>query len=114
MPATADYQSYVRHLKKQLKDLTTRVALVKLSHQYRLTNKTFLFDGVVYTIKSALADIPEYLLDMPCEHFGTLRFFGGPPGSGRWFNGTVLTLLCDSVLFDESTKHLSTSEMLAS
>lgn len=100
-------------LKDQLRGLSTSAALVTLGQRYQMFGKSFIFDGQLYTIEMALKDIPAYLLEMPCEHFGAIRFYGGPPRNSGWYEGTVLTMLCDAVLFDENTQNLTESQLLA-
>ena len=104
----------IDQLKDQLKGLSAQAALATLVERYRMSTKSFIFSGELYTVRSALSEIPEWLLDMPCGGFGSLRFFGGPPGAAMWYDGTILTMLCDAVLFDENTKDLTCSELIAS
>jgi hypothetical protein len=104
----------IDNLKKQLEGLSARAALATLVERYRMSTKSFIFSGELYTIRSALTDIPEWLLDMPCGGFGSLRFYGGPPGAATWYEGSILTMLCDAVLFDENTKNLTCSELISS
>ena len=101
-------------LKNQLKDLSARSALATLVERYHMSTKSFIFSGELYTVRSAISEIPEWLLEMPCGGFGALRFFGGPPGAAMWYEGTILTMLCDAVLFDENTRDLTCSELIAS
>lgn len=102
----------IADLKRQLENLSTYHALVVLSQGHGMANKTFIWNGQLYTIQEALKTIPAYLLELRCGDFGTLRFYGGPPQKGAWYGGTVLTMLCDAVLFDESTTNLSESQRL--
>ena len=64
-------------------------------------NKLFYFDSGTYTPRTALAGWEKCLLNMDCGKLGVIRFYGGPPGEGKWYNGTVLSMLCDLVLFDK-------------
>jgi hypothetical protein len=100
-------------LKNQLKGLSARGAFVTLAQRYGMADKTFIWDGQLYTVRTALADLPDYLLDMNCGDFGIVRFFGGPPKKGQWFDGTVLTMLCDAVLFEENTNTMTEAQKLA-
>ena len=102
----------IKHLKDQLKGLSTRSALATLGEKYGMSGKSFIFDGQLYTVSTALSNIPGYLLDMACDEFGTIRFYGGPPAVGAWYEGSILTMLCDAVLFEENTRHLDTSQKL--
>lgn len=100
-------------LKNQLKGLSARGALVTLAQRYGMSNKSFIWDGQLYTVASALTALPDWLLDIKCNEFGVIRFFGGPPKAGRWFDGTILTMLCDAVLFEENTDNLTEAQKLA-
>jgi len=102
----------LKSLRDQLRTLSTRTALVTMAETYGMHAKSFVFDGQLYSVASALKEIPEYLLDMNCDQFGAVRFFGGPPKKGNWFTGSIMTMLCDAVLFDENTRHLDSSQRL--
>jgi len=97
-------------LKKQLRGLTTRAAIVTLTDKYHRAKMTIVFDSQMYTLKTLAEELEDCLLDMPCGEFGILRFWGGPPGEGEWHDGTMLTMLCDAILFEEHTQHLSEAE----
>lgn len=99
-------------IKYQLKGLSTRGALVCLMQQHHLHKKTFLWEADLYTIESALKRIPDYLLNIECGKFGVVRFYGGPPDHATWFDGTMLTMLCDVVMFESHTTALTPSQKL--
>jgi len=99
-------------LKTQFAGLSVRGALVTLAQRYSSANKGFIWDGQLYTIRSALEDLADYLLDMKCAGFGIIRFFGGPPNQGGWFDGTILTMLCDAVLFESNTAGMAEVQKL--
>jgi hypothetical protein len=100
-------------LKRQFTELTARGALVTLVQRYGMAAKNFVWNGQLYTVDTALKQLPDYLLDMKCGDFGIVRFFGGPPKAGNWFDGTVLTMLCDAVLFEGSTEEMPEGQKLA-
>lgn len=99
-------------VKHQLKGLSTRGAFVCLMQQYSLHKKTFMWQGKLYTVESALKQIPDYLLNIQCDKFGVVRFYGGPPGNATWFDGTVLTMLCDATMFENHTTTLTPAQKL--
>jgi hypothetical protein len=86
--------------KYQLKGLSARAALVCLMQQYGLHKKTFVWQAGFYTVEGALKQIDDYLLDIECGKFGIIRFYGGPPGCAKWFDGTLLTMLSDAAMFE--------------
>ena len=102
----------IRVLKAQLKNLTVYAALLCIER--REPNKIFTWGAREWTPKSAGAEWEPELMHMGCEDFGVVRFFGGPPREARWYAGSVLSMLCDLILFDESTKDWSESERIAS
>jgi hypothetical protein len=99
-------------LKHQFKGLSTRGALICLQQKYGKGNMTFIWHSQTCTVNGLLEEVPDYLLDMRCGEFGVVRFYGGPPAQGRWFDGTVLTMLCDAALFDNRTKDMPVSQLL--
>ena len=99
-------------LKLQLKAMTTRAALLVLIQKGR-GDIILYWDSQRFTPKSLLR-IENILLCLPCGDFGTVRFYGGPPKQGKWFDGSILTLLCDCFLFDSRCdKSKSSEECLA-
>jgi hypothetical protein len=99
-------------LKSQLKNLTVRAAL--LCVEQRAPNKVFLWGGQMWTPKQAGVEWEPELMHQSCAEFGVVRFFGGPPKDAQWYDGTILSMLCDLILFEESTKGWSNSEKIAS
>jgi len=99
-------------LKHQFKGLSTRGALICLQRKYGKGNMTFIWHSQICTVAGLLGEVSDYLLDMCCGEFGVVRFFGGPPAQGRWFDGTVLTMLCDAALFDDRIKAMPVSRLL--
>jgi hypothetical protein len=102
----------IRVLKTQLKNLTVTAAL--LCVEQRAPNKIFMWGAQEWTPKQAGAEWEPGLMNMGCEDFGVIRFYGGPPGEARWYAGSILSMLCDLILFDESTKGWTDSERIAS
>lgn len=100
-------------LKKQLASISTRCALVCI-RQKNAGNKCFFWSDQMWTTDDALETWEDYLLEIKCGEFGVVRFFGGPPKHGKWYNGTVLSMLCDLILFDENTKSWSLAKKLSS
>ncbi len=90
----------VAELKLWHKTCSSRSVLGTLLEDYGMGAKAFVWDGQLYTVERALKDVPDYLLDMRCDDFGVIRFFGGPPGNPGWYEGTLLTMLCDAILFE--------------
>lgn len=99
-------------IKHQLKGLSARGAFVCLMQQHKLHKKTFMWQGELYTVETALEIIPDYLLDIKCGKFGIIRFYGGPPGRAKWFDGTVLTMLCDATMFENHNTGLMPAQKL--
>lgn len=95
-------------------DTSTRGALTILVEDHNMQYRRFLWGGSDYTVKAALTDIPPYLLDMRCGDFATIRFYGGPPGMPRWFNGSMLSMLCDASLFEFYTHTMTPEQQLMS
>ena len=90
----------IRELKAELSEFSVKFALQNIIRK-GAGNKIFHFDGSVLTPSLALEKWEDYLLNIACGKFGTIRFYGGPPGEGKWYNGTVLSMLCDLILFDK-------------
>lgn len=67
----------------------------------------------MWTANQALDTWEDWLLKMECGTFGVIRFYGGPPEGGKWYDGTVLSMLCDLILFNENTEHSSPVERSA-
>lgn len=99
-------------LKKQLAAMSTECALLCLI-QKGAGGKCFYWSGQMWTPKQAKDNWENYLLQMICSEFGVVRFYGGPPSKGSWYNGTILSMLCDLILFDENTQNWSASEKLS-
>lgn len=98
-------------LKKQFGEMATRTALTVMVKR-GFAGKYFSVYGKQYTPTEALKKWPPVILDRACHH-GRIKFFGGPPRSGHWYTGTVLSMLCDIFLFDWATKGLPIEEKLA-
>ena len=93
-------------LKNQLENLTAVAAFDTLIQHFGRGNQTFLFNSTQHTVGDAHKDFQACELTMRCSDFGYINFFGGPPHKGRWLRGTLLTMLCDAVLFEKHSKHL--------
>jgi hypothetical protein len=102
----------VAELKLWYKDYSAREALAILAEDFGMGFKTFMWFGEVYTVERALTTIPDYLLDMYCGAFGIVRFMGGPLGKTKWYNGTVLTMLCDAALFEAYARSMTAEQRL--
>jgi hypothetical protein len=63
---------------------------------------TFVKSGTRRDIRSLLT--ATHLEQLAPEDFGPIQFWGGPPTRRTHFTGTLLTMLCDSVLYDWATK----------
>jgi len=99
-------------LKKQLEGMSTNAALLCLI-QKGAGHKCFFWAGQMWTAEQAAKEWEQDLQEMTCSKLGVLRFYGGPPSNGGWFDGTLLTMLCDLILFDENTEGWSGSELLS-
>jgi len=98
-------------LKKQLANVDTRTALLCIC-QKGAGSKSFYWSGQMWTANEALGSWGSYLLNMGCGTFGIILFYGGPPKGGGWYEGTVLSMLCDLILFEKNTQHWSVAEKL--
>jgi hypothetical protein len=88
-------------LKNQLANLDTRSALLCIC-QKGAEAKCFFWSDQMWTASQALDVWEDYLLEVKCSEFGVVRFYGGPPKQGKWYNGTMLSMLCDLfLLIDE-------------
>jgi hypothetical protein len=99
-------------LKKQLERMSTVCALAYLIQKGAGT-KCFIWAGQMWTSEQAKREWEDDLLEMACGKLGVIRFYGGPPGNGGWFDGTILSMLCDLILFDENTEGWTASERLS-
>lgn len=102
----------IANLKKQLASMSTGHALLCII-QKGGGGKSFFWDGQLWSASQAKEKWDPYLLKMVCGEFGAIRFFGGPPKAAAWYTGTVLSMLCDLILFDDKTKALSAEEKLS-
>ena len=100
----------VDELKEQLASVSTDHALLCIIHR---GGGTFIWDGLMWNADSAREKWDACLLEMSCSEFGVIRFFGGPPGAGKWHDGTILSMLCDLILFDENTREWSAEAKLS-
>lgn len=100
------------NLKRQLENLTVSAAL--LCVEQKAPNKVFFWGGQMWTPVAARGQWETELLRLSCSEFGVIRFFGGPPTKAMWHDGSILSMLCDLILFDECTKGWSNSEKIAS
>jgi hypothetical protein len=99
-------------LKYKYCELTARAALLVIAQKFGAAYKRFTWAGCSYTVDQALQEIDDYLLDIPCGSFGVVIFGGGPPGHYHQFQGTLLTMVCDFVLFEYYTMHMTEEELL--
>lgn len=104
--------SKISILKEQLGSLSVKSALLCII-QKGAGNKCFFWGDRMWTAVQAKDTWENYLLEMPCDEFGIVRFFGGPPTKGKWYNGTIFSILCDLILFNANTQNWSTSEILS-
>jgi hypothetical protein len=59
-------------------------------------NSIVYLDNRRYTVADLHDDFA--LRSLPASDID-IRFYGGPPGRGRWFSGTLLTLLLDHAAY---------------
>jgi hypothetical protein len=102
----------VAAIKNQMKGLSTKFALTWLT-QKGAKSATFFWAGKLWTVEKALKELEEDLLEMSCGGLGVIRFFGGPPGAAKWHDGTILSMMCDVILFEESTAGASETARLS-
>lgn len=102
----------VEALKNQMKGLSTEFALTWMV-QKGANQRTFFWDGKLWTVEAAKKEWEEDIQGMLCGEVGVLRFYGGPPGKAAWHDGTILSMLCDIILFDERTAGLTIEEKLS-
>lgn len=102
----------VETLKNQMKGLSTEFALTWLT-QKGLNQSTFFWDGKLWTVEKAKKEWEKDIQEMPCGEVGVLRFYGGPPGKADWYDGTILSMLCDIILFNERTAGLTRDAKLS-
>lgn len=107
-------QRTVAELKLRYSDYSAWEVLTALVKDFGMRARTFMWCGELYTVKGALADIPSYLLDMQGTDFGVVRFYGGPVGRAKWYNGTILTMLCDAALFEMYSRKMVAGQRLSS
>lgn len=101
----------VEALKNQMRGLSTDFALTWLI-QRRLHQATFFWDGKLWTVEEAKKQWEKEIQEMRCGEVGVIRFYGGPPGKATWYDGTILSMLCDTILFNERTVGLTKEEKL--
>ena len=102
----------ITNLKKQLANLSGSSALLCII-QKGAGGKSFFWGGKLWTAAEAHKKWEVSVLEMSCDKLGILNFFGGPPGATTWYHGSVLTMLCDLILFDAKTANLSMEEKLS-
>ena len=102
----------VAAIRDQMKGLSTKFALTWMT-QKGAKNATFFWDGKLWTVDEALKGLEEDLLEMSCSGLGVIRFYGGPPGCPKWYDGTILSMVCDMILFEESMAGASESAKLS-
>jgi hypothetical protein len=102
----------VETLKNQMKGLTTEFALTWLTQKGR-DKSTFFWDSHLWTVEEAKKKWEKDIQEIPCGEMGIIRFYGGPPGKVAWYYGTILSLVCDVILFNENTVGLTPSEKLS-
>ena len=100
------------NLKNQMKGLSTEFALTWLI-QKRLSQSTFFWDGKLWTVGEAKKEWEKEIKEMPCGEVGVIRFYGGPPNKADWYDGTILSMVCDIILFNERTAGLSQDAKLS-
>lgn len=57
---------------------------------------TVFSNGLVYSVKNVVAE--ESVRGQKAASVGPFTFWGGPPTSLRYYDGTLYTLLCDRLL----------------
>lgn len=102
----------INKLKADLGAFSTKFALQSIIRK-GCGDKRFYFDSKAYTPRTALASWEKCLLGVDCGKLGIIRFYGGPPREGKWYDGTMLSMLCDLILFDKFGSEENAEEQCA-
>lgn len=84
-------------LERLFKDLSAMDAVEVLCQVFNAINAVVYIDNKRFALHELYDDY--YTMYCCAATDIDLRFYGGPPGSGRWFSGTLLTLLMDHAAY---------------
>lgn len=87
------------NLQTELADITVADAIGVLCRDLGMGNTgiCLVATNKRVVIRSYLGSV--YLKDALAVNFGPIEFWGGPPNKRDYHRGSLLTLLCDSILF---------------
>ena len=84
-------------------DITALDALNIICQFFNAGNAVIYIDGRRFTVLDLFDSLNMYMDGLAREI--VIRFFGGPHKHGRWFTGTLLTMLADHAAYQTSTGH---------
>lgn len=90
------------HIKSYLEGCTAADAINLLCEEFNKGQTTIVFlrSDLRREIKSFLIDSNLHLLAP--EDLGPIEFWGGPPTKRGHYKGTLMTMLCDAVLYSHA------------
>jgi hypothetical protein len=90
------------HIKSYLDGCTAADAINLLCEEFGKgrTVVTFIKSGQRRELQS-LAEA-SHLHSLAPEDLGPIEFYGGPPNNKKYYCGTLLTMLCDAVLYNHA------------
>ena len=84
-------------IQDRLSNTTVRKAINILHYCFKCSEDDIQWNGIHVSPAEMLENHPE-LGDTPADKVA-VRFFGGPPGRGGFYNGTLYTLLADKIMW---------------
>jgi hypothetical protein len=87
------------HIKKYIEGCSAYDAINLLCEEFGKGQSTitFLLSGQRREIRSFLT--AQHLAALQPDDLGPIEFWGGPPNKRASYKGTILTMLCDAVLY---------------
>jgi hypothetical protein len=95
----------LKTLNKNLNGISAHEALELLVREFNRSGAMVIFPNERRaTVSKLLGEDTKlkYWETIAAENFGPIVFWGGPPEDRRWFGGTLLTLLADTILYQNS------------
>lgn len=91
----------ISFLQSVLKDISAADALNILCQDLGAANAIVYIKGE----RKSLIDLQDSYIFYKASEAGdiTLRFYGGPPQHGGWYDGTLVTMLIDHIAYQQST-----------
>ncbi len=84
-------------LSRLFQRVTAADAVTLLCHTFGAQSTIVYVDGRKFRLNDLLDKFSMFDGTIASEI--ELRFFGGPPAAGKWFNGTLLTMLLDHAAY---------------